>query len=159
MPRISAGLMMYRYTSGQLQVLLAHPGGPFFKNKDAGVWTIPKGEVEPGEDMLETARREFEEETRIAASGPFLELAPVIQKGGKVVHAWAFQGDCDPAAIVSNVFKLEWPPRSGQWKQFPEIDRAEFFDCATAKKKINHAQVALIEQLETSLNDQPVDRA
>ena len=149
MPRVSAGLMMYRLCRGQLQVLLAHPGGPFFKNKDVGVWSIPKGEVEPGEDMLDTARREFQEETRIVPSGPYIALTPVKQKGGKVVHAWAFEGDCDPAAIVSNTFKIEWPPRSGQWKQFPEIDRAEFFDSKTARTKINAAQIPLIEELES----------
>ena len=112
MPRVSAGLLMYRIQDGKLQVLLAHPGGPFFKNKDEGAWTIPKGEAEPGEDLLEAAKREFEEETGITPTGPFTALTPIQQKGGKIVHAWAFKGDCDPGAIVSKTFRIEWPPRS-----------------------------------------------
>src|SRR5471030_2159819 len=112
MSRISAGLLMYRFRSGSLQVLLAHPGGPFFKNKDDGAWTVPKGEVEEGEDLLATAKREFAEETGIAPNGPFIELTPIRQKGGKIVHAWGFEGDCDPKAVVSNLFKMEWPPKS-----------------------------------------------
>src|SRR5690242_20181533 len=102
MPRISAGLMMYRVRAGKLQVLLAHPGGPYFASKDDGSWTIPKGEVDPGEELLATAKREFEEETGFVPKGPFLPLAPIRQKGGKIVHAWAFEGDCDPADLVSN---------------------------------------------------------
>jgi len=129
-------------------VLLAHPGGPFFKNKDEGAWSIPKGEVEPGEDLLETAKREFEEETGITPKGPFIALTPITQKGGKIVHAWAFEDDCDPSAIVSNTFTIEWPPKSGQQMEFPEIDRADFFDVAAAKRKVKAAQVALIEELE-----------
>src|SRR6186997_2435047 len=120
MPRVSAGLLMYRNCDGMLQVLLAHPGGPLFKNKDQGVWTIPKGEIEPGEDLLEAARREFEEETGVTPTGPFTALTPIQQKGGKIVHAWAFKGDCDPRAIVSNTFTLEWPPHSGRQMGFPE---------------------------------------
>jgi predicted NUDIX family NTP pyrophosphohydrolase len=147
MPRVSAGLLMYRNDAGKLQVLLAHPGGPYFANKDAGVWTIPKGEVEPGEDLLETAKREFEEETGITPSGPFLALTPVKQKGGKIVYAWAFKGDCDPSGIVSNTFTMEWPPKSGRQMPFPEIDRADFFDVATAMRKIKAGQEALIEEL------------
>ena len=148
MPRISAGLMMYRIRDGKLQVLLAHPGGPFFKNKDEGAWTIPKGEVEPGEEFLETAKREFEEEIGITATGPFTALKPVRQKGGKIVHAWAFEGDCDPDATVSNTFTMEWPPRSGQQMEFPEIDRVGFFDVVAAKRKIKAGQEALIDELE-----------
>ena len=148
MSRISAGLLMYRIHGGTLQVLLAHPGGPFFKNKDEGAWSIPKGEVEPGEDLLETAKREFEEETGITPKGPFIALTPITQKGGKIVHAWAFEDDCDPSAIVSNTFTIEWPPKSGQQMEFPEIDRADFFDVAAAKRKVKAAQVALIEELE-----------
>jgi predicted NUDIX family NTP pyrophosphohydrolase len=148
MPRVSAGLLMYRLCNGKLQVLLAHPGGPFFKNKDEGSWTIPKGEVEPGEDLLETAKREFKEETGMSPTGPFTALKPVTQKGGKIVHAWAFQGDCQPGAIVSNTFTMEWPPHSGRQMDFPEIDRADFFDVATARRKIKAAQQELIEQLE-----------
>jgi predicted NUDIX family NTP pyrophosphohydrolase len=148
MPRISAGLLMYRIHDGRLQVLLAHPGGPFFKNKDEGAWSIPKGEVETGEDLLETAMREFEEETGITPKGPFIALTPITQKGGKIVHAWAFEGGCDPSAIVSNTFTMEWPPKSGRQMQFFEIDRADFFDVAAAKRKIKAAQAALIEELE-----------
>jgi len=139
---------MYRLVEGRLQVLLVHPGGPFFQKKDEGAWTIPKGEVEPGEDLLATARREFEEELGFAPKGEFTPLAPVKQKGGKVVHAWAFAGDCDPTAAKSNTFTIEWPPRSGRMTEFPEIDRAEFFDLDEAKRKINPAQVALLEELE-----------
>ncbi len=145
---ISAGLLMYRILDGKLQVLLAHPGGPFFKNKDDVAWSIPKGEVEAGEDLLETAKREFKEETGVTQTGPFIALTPVKQKGGKVVHAWAFNGDCDPTAIVSNNFKMEWPPRSGRQVEFPEIDRAGFFDVVAARRKINPGQVPLIEELE-----------
>ena len=148
MPRVSAGLLMYRIQDGKLQVLLAHPGGPFFKNKDEGAWTIPKGEIEPGEDLLEAAKREFEEETGVTPTGPFIALTPIKQKGGKIVHAWAFKGDCDPGAIVSNTFRMEWPPRSGRQMEFPEIDRAEFFDVAVASRKIKAAQAALIDELQ-----------
>jgi predicted NUDIX family NTP pyrophosphohydrolase len=151
MPRISAGLLMYRIYDGKLQVLLAHPGGPYFKNKDEGAWSIPKGEVEPDEDLLDTAKREFEEETGVTPKGPFIALTPVTQKGGKIVHAWTFEGDCDPSAIVSNTFTIEWPPKSGRQMDFPEIDQADFFDVAAAKRKIKAAQVALIEELEATV--------
>src|ERR1700722_15588854 len=146
--RISAGLLLYRLIDGQLQVLLAHPGGPFFQNKDEGAWSIPKGEVEPDEDLLAAAQREFMEEIGFAPEGPFIALTPVKQKGGKIVHAWAFQGDCDPSATVSNTFTMEWPPRSGQQMEFPESDRADFFDVAAAKRKIKAGQEALIEELQ-----------
>ena len=163
MPRVSAGLLMYRIQDGKLQVLLAHPGGPFFKNKDDGAWTIPKGEIEPGEDLLEAAKREFEEETGVTPTGPFIALTPIKQKGGKIVHAWAFKGDCDPSAIVSNTFTMEWPPKSGRQMEFPEIDRADFFDVAAAKRKIKAGQEALIEEIERILSiwqvEQQHDRA
>ncbi len=146
---------MYRRPAGTLQVLLAHPGGPFFKAKDEGAWSIPKGEVEGDEDLLETARREFEEETGVAPQGPFAALTPITQKGGKIVHAWAFEGDCDARAVVSNTFTLEWPPKSGRHMEFPEIDRAEFFDVVAAKRKIKAAQAALIEELERILERGP----
>ena len=149
--RVSAGLLMYRRVSGDTEVLLAHPGGPFFQNKDEGVWSIPKGEPDDEEDLLEAAQREFDEETGVQPTGPFVALTPVKQKGGKIVHAWAFEGDCDPSAIVSNTFTMEWPPKSGQQKEFPEIDRAEFFDVATAKRKINSAQAGLIDEVENLL--------
>jgi predicted NUDIX family NTP pyrophosphohydrolase len=151
MPRISAGLLMYRIHDGKLQVLLAHPGGPYFKNKDEGAWSIPKGQAEPGEDLLETAKREFAEEVGVTPSGRFTALTPVTQKGGKIVHAWAFEGDCDPRATVSNTFTMEWPPRSGRQMEFPEIDRTDFFDVAEAKRKVKDAQMALIEELERIL--------
>src|SRR5262249_25172978 len=140
MPRVSAGLLMYRIRDGTVQVLLAHPGGPIFQRKDDGAWTIRKGEVEQGEDLLETAKREFEEGTGVRPSGPFIPLRLVKQKGGKVVHAWAFEGDCDPSAIVSNTFRMEWPPKSGRQVEFHEIDRADFFDLAAANRKIKAGQ-------------------
>ena len=151
MSRVSAGLLMYRIDGGNLQVLLAHPGGPFFQSKDERAWSIPKGEIETNEDLLEAAKREFEEETGVVSTGPFVALKPVKQKGGKIVHAWAFAGDCDPAAMVSNTFTMEWPPNSGQQVEFPEIDRAEFFDLETARRKINAAQVGLVDELEQLL--------
>lgn len=150
-PRLSAGLLMYRKIGDEFQVLLVHPGGPFFKNKDEGAWSIPKGEADPGEDLLECARREFSEEIGVSPSGPFIQLSPVKQKGGKVVHAWAVEGECDPSAFVSNTFTMEWPPRLGRKMEFPEIDRAEYFDVATAKQKINVGQAPLIDELERIL--------
>lgn len=150
--RVSAGLLMYRIDDGKLQVLLAHPGGPFFQNKDEGAWSIPKGEIEPDEDYLTAAQREFAEETGLMPAGRFIELTPVKQKGGKVVHAWAFEGDCDPTAVVSNTFMIEWPPKSRKQVKFPEIDRAEFFDLDAARRKINAAQASLIDELEEMLS-------
>ena len=147
MPRLSAGLLMYRSKNGRIEVLLAHPGGPYFVKKDDGAWTIPKGEPDTDEDLLVTAQREFEEETSIRPNGPFVPLKPIQQKGGKVVHAWAFQGDCDPANIKSNTFTMEWPPKSGKQQEFPEIDRADWFDLTTARKKIKAGQEGLIEEL------------
>lgn len=152
MPRLSAGLLMYRIKDGAIQVLLAHPGGPYFAKKDDESWSIPKGESGPDEDLFLTAQREFEEETGLKPTGPFVPLQPVKQKGGKIVHAWAFEGDCDPTPIHSNTFTMEWPPRSGQQQTFPEIDRAEFFDLATARRKVKAAQVGLIDELETIVN-------
>jgi predicted NUDIX family NTP pyrophosphohydrolase len=151
MPRLSAGLLMYRIRDGGIQVLLAHPGGPLFRGKDDGVWSIPKGESESNEDLLATAQREFEEETGIKPIGPFLSLAPIRQKGGKIVHAWAFAGDCDPKTIKSNTFTMEWPPHSAKQMEFPEIDRAEFFSLEEAKKKIKAGQEKLLAELESFL--------
>ena len=142
---------MYRIKDGAIQVLLAHPGGPYFAKKDDESWSIPKGEPGPDEDLFLTAQREFEEETGLKPAGPFVSLQPVKQKGGKIVHAWACEGDCDPATLQSNTFTMEWPPKSGQQKQFPEIDRAEFFDLETARRKVKAAQVGLIDELETIL--------
>jgi predicted NUDIX family NTP pyrophosphohydrolase len=143
---------MYRIKDGAVQVLLAHPGGPIFQNKDEGSWSIPKGEPEKDEDLLVAARREFAEETGLNPIGPLVPLQPIQQKGGKVVYAWAFAGDCDTAAIKSNTFTIEWPPRSGRQREFPEIDRAEFFDLPAAKKKIKAGQEALLDELEAILS-------
>lgn len=151
MPRISAGLLMYRVQDGRIEVLLAHPGGPYFLKKDEGCWTIPKGEPDGEEELLVTARREFEEETGVTPVGSFLPLQPVKQKGGKIVHAWAFEGTCDCRAIRSNTFTMEWPPRSGRKIEVPEIDRAEFFDLKTARKKIKAGQEGLIDELKQML--------
>lgn len=145
---MSAGLLMYRTKDGLLEIFLAHPGGPLYRNKDQGYWTIPKGEPPENEPLLETAMREFEEETGIKPSGSFLELGSIRQKGGKVVHAWAFEGDCDSHRFVrSNTFEMEWPPRSGCIQSFPEVDRAQFFTLAEAREKIKDAQWPLIERL------------
>ena len=152
MSRVSAGLLLYRIDDGNLQVLVAHPGGPFFRNKDEGAWSIPKGEIELDEDFLAAAQRGFVEETGVKPTGPFVALTPVKQKGGKVVHAWAFEGNCDPAEIVSNTFTIEWPPKSAQQQEFPEIDRVEFFNLETARRKINAAQAGLIDELEKLLS-------
>ncbi|MFZ1933592.1 MAG: NUDIX domain-containing protein [Thermoguttaceae bacterium] len=148
MPRISAGLLMYRIKDGAIEVLLAHPGGPYFVNKDDGAWTIPKGEPNAGEDLLATAQREFAEETGLTPIGPFIPLEPIEQKGGKIVYAWAFRGDCDPAALESNTFTMEWPPKSGRQQEFPEIDRADFFGLAAARRKIKPGQEAFLDELE-----------
>ena len=147
--RTSAGLLMYRRTpGGALQVLLVHPGGPWFANKDAGAWSIPKGEPDEGEELIDTARREFREETGFTLPDvDLLPLGQVTQKAGKVVHAWAFEGDCDPEKIVCNTFRMQYPPGSGQWRSFPEVDRASFFDLAAARDKINPAQAAFLDRL------------
>lgn len=142
----SAGILLYRLLNG-LEVFLVHPGGPFFTRKDEGFWTIPKGEFLPPETALDAAVREFREETGVRLAGPFVPLVSVRQKGGKVVHAWAAEGDIDASAIISNTFDLEWPPRSGRKQSFPEVDRAGWFDVATAQIKINAAQTALIGEL------------
>lgn len=150
MARIAAGLLMYRIHEGELQVLLAHPGGPYFKHKDDGAWTIPKGEIEPDEDLLEAAQREFEEETGVTPIGPFIPLELIKQKGGKIVHAWAFKGDCDPTEIKSNTFTMEWPPKSGREMEFPEVDRVDFFGVPEAMRKIKAGQEALIEEFDAN---------
>jgi predicted NUDIX family NTP pyrophosphohydrolase len=148
MKKESAGLLMFRIQQNMLQVFLAHPGGPFWKNKDAGSWTIPKGEIDGNEDLLATAKREFEEEIGMKPQEPFYPLGSVTQKSGKVVHAWAFEGDCDPAKIQCNTCEIEWPPRSGKMITIPEIDRAEFFTIRDASQKLNPAQVSLLSSLE-----------
>jgi predicted NUDIX family NTP pyrophosphohydrolase len=146
--RISAGLLMYRVREGFIQVFLAHPGGPLYQNKDEGYWTIPKGEPPEKEPLIDTAVREFEEETGIIPHGPFIELGSIRQKGGKVVYGWAFEGDHDPMQpIRSNTFEMQWPPRSGRVQRFPEVDRAQFFSLPEGKKKLKETQWALIERL------------
>jgi predicted NUDIX family NTP pyrophosphohydrolase len=152
MPRVSAGILLYRQRDQQLEVLLVHPGGPFFRAKDAGAWTIPKGEPNQNEELLAAAVREFAEEIGFAPEGPFVELGAIRQKGGKEVHAWAASGDCDPTAIRSNTFSIEWPTKSGQFRSFPEIDRAGFFTLDEARQKINPAQAALLDALESHLH-------
>lgn len=152
MPKQSAGILLYRKTPQGLQVFLVHPGGPFFKNKDDGSWSVPKGEYESGEDPLAAAKREFKEETGHEITGNFIALSPIKQKGGKMVLAWAVEGDIDPKNIKSNTFEIEWPPRSGKKQTFDEIDRGEWFDITTAKTKINPAQAALIDELAAMNN-------
>ena len=143
---------MYRVKNGKLEVFLAHPGGPFFKSKDNGHWTIPKGEIEPGENLLDTACREFNEEVGLEPSGEFLPLGSIRQKSGKTVHAWAFEGDCvADFRRQSGTFEMEWPPHSGRIQSFPEIDRAEFFPLAAARKKIKETQRPLLDRLETAV--------
>ena len=134
------------------EVLLVHPGGPFWSGKDAGAWSLPKGELaDGGEDPLEAARREFVEETGFTAGGPFTRLAPVKLKSGKVIEAWFFEGNCDPGALKSNSFSMEWPPRSGRRQEFPEIDRAAFFALEEAKRKIHPGQLPFLLELESRL--------
>ena len=138
---------MYRVCDGVLQFLLIHPGGPFWQHKENGAWSIPKGGINPGEDPLAAAQREFTEETGFACAGPFIALTAIKQKSGKTVHAWAFLGDCDPARVRSINFEMEWPPYSGQKRSFPEVDRAAFFSLAEARRKIIPAQAAFIDEL------------
>jgi len=151
-PRTSAGILLYRVVDSGLEVLLAHPGGPLFAKRDEDVWSIPKGEPDTDEPFLEVATREFEEETgHSVPDGPRIALGSIVQKGGKVVHAWAVQGDLDPAMAVSNTFRMMWPPRSGEWKTFVEIDRVAWFDPAEARRHIKAAQIPLLERLEEAL--------
>jgi len=146
---VSAGLLLFRRRPSGLEVFLAHPGGPFWRDRDAGAWTIPKGLVEQGEDLLAAAEREFLEETGIRPAPPFLPLGSIRQKGGKVVHAWAWEGDADPSAVRSNVMRTEWPRGSGRWLEFPEVDRCAWFGTVTAGARINSAQRELIDRLES----------
>ena len=144
----SAGLLMFRRADGQVEVLLGHPGGPFWASRHEGAWTIPKGGMDAGEDPLATAIREFKEETGFEPCGPYLPIGQITQRGGKVVHAWAFEGDCDPAQLVSLEVTTEWPPRSGKYLTVPEIDRLRFFSVDEARRLINVAQVELIDRFE-----------
>jgi predicted NUDIX family NTP pyrophosphohydrolase len=151
---VSAGLLMFRRKGSALEVLLVHPGGPFFRNKDEGAWTIPKGEALPGEDLLSRAQIEFEEELGIRPSADWIPLGSVKQKGGKTVHAWAFEGDLpDGFELKSNTFEIEWPPRSGKRQKFPEIDQTAFFPEELVVKKINPAQVVFLARLRELLGD------
>jgi predicted NUDIX family NTP pyrophosphohydrolase len=153
MPKISAGLLLHRTANGQLEIFLVHPGGPFWAKKDDGAWSIPKGEFSPGEDPLAAAQREFHEETGLTVAGPFVPLTPVKQPGGKIVHAWAVAAPhLEAAAIRSNTFSLEWPPRSGKSREFPEVDRAAWFPLPEARAKILKGQLPLLDQLEQQLN-------
>jgi predicted NUDIX family NTP pyrophosphohydrolase len=151
---VSAGLLVFRRRDG-LEVLLAHPGGPFWARKDEGVWTIPKGVAEPGSDLLATARREFTEETNLAAAGDFVVLTPVKQKSGKMVHAWALDADFDLSSFASNTFEIEWPPRSGRRQAFPENDRIGWFAMAAAMVKILAYQRPLLVELQQRIAAKP----
>jgi len=149
MPKTSAGILLYRFRDGEPEVLIIHPGGPFWKNEDLGAWSVPKGEIEPGHEPLATAIRELEEEIglKLPSDIKFITLKPVRQSGGKVVNCFAANHDFDPTTLKSNTFPLEWPPHSGQMQEFPEVDRAEWFDLETAKQKLNPAQADLVDQL------------
>jgi predicted NUDIX family NTP pyrophosphohydrolase len=151
MGRQSAGILLYR-KSVETEVFLVHPGGPLFKKKDAGSWTVPKGEYTSEENPLEAAKREFQEETGSVIDGEFLALQPVKQKGGKVVAAWALEGDLDPDRIQSNTFEMKWPPGSEQMQTFPEIDKGAWFSLDTAREKINERQIPFLDELEALLN-------
>lgn len=150
----SAGILLFRRTALGIQFFLVHPGGPFFAKKDAGSWTIPKGEIIPPEDPLETAVREFREETGTHLDGPFVPLDAIVQKGGKQVLCWAVEADLNPADVMSNTFELEWPPRSGKRVSFPEIDKSGWFTLREAKQLINERQIPLLEQLVKSLAEE-----
>jgi predicted NUDIX family NTP pyrophosphohydrolase len=153
--RRSAGLLLYRIREAAIEVLLVHPGGPYWKNKDEGAWSIPKGEFLPEEDPLAAARREFFEETGVAIEGELRALKPLRQPGGKIVHAWAVEADLDPPTIVSNTFEIEWPPRSGRLQSFPEIDRGAWFSLPEARRKILRGQVPLLEELARNRGGHP----
>ena len=149
MAKTSAGLLMYRERKGQMEVLLVHLGGPFWKNKDREAWFVPKGEISPREGLQDAAKREFQEETGIVPDGDFLPLGSVKHKSGKTVHAWAFAGDCDPTSVKSNTFEMEWPPKSGRTATFPEIDRANFFTFDAAREKMHPAEFEFLSRLKT----------
>ena len=151
MAKRSAGLLLYRWRGDRLEVLLVHPGGPFWTKKDLGAWSIPKGEILEGEDAIVAARREFEEETGFAVTGKFIPLKEIKQAGGKIVQAWALEGDCDASAVRSNLFSMEWPPKSGKTREFPEVDRAEWFSIEAAREKLLKSQTDFLEELASKL--------
>lgn len=153
MGKESAGLLLYRRRQGKLEVFLVHPGGPFWARKDAGAWSIPKGEHGPDEDPLDAARREFSEETGFTAAGPFQPLTPLKQKSGKLIQAFACESEVAPEDLRSNTFSLEWPPHSGEFKEFPEVDRAAWFPLAEARKKIHPGQAGFLEELMELLEE------
>jgi len=140
-------MLLFRRSGDELEVFLAHPGGPFWARRDDGAWTIPKGVVDEDEELIDAARREFNEETGMTPQPPFIPLGSIKQKAGKTVHAWAWEGDADADAITSNTSRTEWPRGSGKWVSFPEVDRCAWFDLATARTKINPAQAAFIDRL------------
>lgn len=152
MTKQSAGILLYRLKKDGPEVFLVHPGGPFWSKKDAGVWSIPKGEMDEEEDLLKVAFREFAEETGQALQGDFTPLQPIKQKSGKIVYAWAGEGDVDEKNIVSNTFEIEWPPKSGHMKSFPEVDKAGWFNLKEAKEKINPGQIPLLDELTVLLS-------
>ncbi len=152
MPLHSAGLLLFRLRDDHIELFLAHPGGPYWAKKDAGVWTIPKGLIDEGEDPLAAARREFAEETGHAIDGDFTPLGELKQKGNKIVHAWAVAGDLDADTIISNTYSIQWPPNSGQWRRFPEVDRAGWFGVDEARVKILPGQAEFIDRLLTLLD-------
>jgi predicted NUDIX family NTP pyrophosphohydrolase len=152
MTKQSAGLLMYRRRNGVLEFFLVHPGGPFWAKKELGAWSLPKGEFGADEDPFAAARREFKEETGLHATGDFIALPPIKQPGGKVLYAWAFEGDCEPEAIHSNTFSLEWPPRSGRQQEFPEVDRAGWFHFEEAIARILKGQAGFLEALHELLS-------
>ncbi len=154
-PNVSAGLLLYRRSHRGLELFLAHPGGPFWRDKEIGAWTIPKGIIDQDEDPLDAARREFTEETGISPVGPFVALGSVRQRAGKVIHAWAWEGDADADCTTSNEMRTEWPRASGRWITFPEVDRCAWFDTATARTRMNPAQAELVDRLEALLTGQP----
>jgi predicted NUDIX family NTP pyrophosphohydrolase len=147
MSKKSAGILLYRFENNSLEVFLVHPGGPFWKNKDTGAWTIPKGELTDEEDSLDAAKREFKEETSFTPPEKFIELRSIKQKSGKIVFCWAAEGNVDPVKIHSNLFEMEWPPNSGKKQKFPEVDRGNWFTISEAKEKIISAQLQFIEEL------------
>lgn len=149
--KLSAGILLYRTRGEEMEIFLVHPGGPFWAKKDEGAWSIPKGEYEPGTDALATARREFREETGVDVEGEFLPLAALKQPSGKVISAWAVEGDLDAPALISNTFTLEWPPKSGKIREFPEVDRGAWFDLPAARMKLQSGQRGFLDQLRELL--------